>query len=152
MDFAAAAVFVAVLKPAESFGRRFHLQNPADPVPLKTIAERLRSAGHALESVTRDEFMTSESFVLHCHYPTPHLLMAARRGTQRLNRMIYLAGLRSAADAERASTSTSRAMQELEAGFEAFETYFKSSGKLIYRLVSANQQLSSHLQPGLLYG
>ena len=39
-------------------------------------------------------------------------------------------GLRTAAAAEREHLDpTRRLMQELEAGFEAFESYFKSSGK-----------------------
>jgi hypothetical protein len=38
--------------------------------------------------------------------------------------------LREFAEKERQAAAGGRAIQELEAGFEAFETYFKSSGEL----------------------
>lgn len=108
VDFAAsAAVYISVLNPAQNLGKRFHLQNPAKPLPLKAITGRLRTAGHALESVTRAEFVSK---------------------------------LRVEADKERQNVDGGRAMQELEAGFEAFETYFLSSALCTFgasNLVSA---------------
>lgn len=62
VDFAAAAaVYMAVRKPADSIGKRFHLQNPATPLPLKSITRSLRTAGYVLDSITRAEFVTSKS-------------------------------------------------------------------------------------------
>lgn len=133
VDFAAAAaVYMAVRKPADSIGKRFHLQNPAPPLPLKSITQSLRTAGHALDSVTRAEFVTSKfscDLLRRFHIPCRRSTRAAAHMLSSLH-CVLLAGLQNAADLERRNAdTTSRAMQELEAGFEAFETYFKSSGK-----------------------
>lgn len=94
VDFAASAAVQIAFHGTNVFGRRYHLQNPAPPVPLKTIASQLRAAGHKLAAVTRVEFVDK---------------------------------LRESADSERESAGEATWMQALEAGFEAFETYWLSS-------------------------
>ena len=60
VDFAAKVVVNAsVHKPSSVIGRTIHLQNPQKPVSLGMVEHTFNEIGHAMKSVTREEFMTA---------------------------------------------------------------------------------------------